>query len=202
MLRGAALMPAAALAVHQLRYRLAFGAQAPRELAAEGHAYLATLAPWIALVAALAVGAALGRLARRWAAPDAGRPGREARGALRVWLVAATALLVVYAAQELLEGALAAGHRGGLAGVLGAGGWWALPLALAAGGLLALALCAERAAERALAARRPPLRLAPPPARGGEPAPAAPAAAPRRPLPAPLARAAAGRAPPPFAVAT
>jgi len=220
-LRGAALMPAAALAVHQLRYRLAFGARAPHELAAQGHAYLSTLAPWIALLAALAVGAALGRLARRWAAGGAGAGldaacalerapdgspqsararGRAAdapaRGGLpRLWLLASAALLAIYCGQELLEGVFAAGHRAGLAGVLGAGGWWALPLALAAGGLLALALRWERAAERALDARRPPLRLRIR-ARLAEAAPCGAPVPVALPAPAPLARAAAGRAPP------
>ena len=44
-LRGAALMPAAALAVHQLRYALAFGDGAPQALSAQGHAYLTSIAP-------------------------------------------------------------------------------------------------------------------------------------------------------------
>jgi hypothetical protein len=202
-LRGAALMPAAALALHQLRYRLAFGARAPHELAAQGHAYLSTLAPWIALLAALGAGAALGRLARRWAAGGGGRAlgGAQARGGrscgavVRLWLLASAALLAIYCGQELLEGVFAAGHRAGLAGVLGAGGWWALPLALAAGGLLALALHWERAAERALDARRPPLRLRIC-ARLAGLAPLVTPASPLLPAPAPLARAAASRAPP------
>jgi hypothetical protein len=200
-LRGAALMPAAALAVHQLRYRLAFGARAPHELAAQGHAYLSTLAPWLALLAALGAGAALGRLARRWAGGSSRAKGDvAAHGALLLWLLASAGLLAIYCGQELLEGILATGHRAGVAGVLGAGGWWALPLALAASGLLALVLRWERAVERALDARRPPLGLRIR-ARLAEQAPLAAPAPPALPAPAPLARAAAGRAPPAAAAA-
>jgi hypothetical protein len=57
----------------------------------------------------------------------------------QAWLVAAIALVALFVAQELLEGALLQGHVAGLAGVVGAGGWIALPLAVAAGGVVALA---------------------------------------------------------------
>jgi len=180
--RGAALLPAGALVVHQARYRLAFGAEAPQALAAQGHGYLSALVPWIALLAALALGATLGRLARL------GRTPRAGAGPC-TWLAATLALVAVYAGQELLEGLLAAGHPGGLAGVLGDGGWLALPLALAVGGLLALGL---RAAD---AATLPDAPAAPRP-----PAPAAPLSLllvePFVRRARPLARAAAGRAPP------
>ncbi len=49
-------------------------------------------------------------------------------------------LLSLYCAQELTEGALAAGHAGGLAAVVGSGGWLALPLAIGVGGVLTLVL--------------------------------------------------------------
>jgi hypothetical protein len=199
-LRGAALMPAAALAVHQLRYRLAFGARAPHELAAQGHAYLTTAAPCIVLLAALAIGATLGRLAQRWAAGAAASAGRSPRGTgVRVWLLASLALIAIFTAQELLEGLLASGHPGGLAGAFGAGGWWALPLALLAGAVLALALRAERAAERALAAAHAVVRLRAPRA---EPLLGSAPPAPSLVAPAPLAREAAGRAPPGAAAAS
>lgn len=190
VLRGAALMPAAALGVHRLRYELAFGAQAPHALAAQGHAYLASLAPWIVVLATLVLGATLGGLARRWAThPTATVAPR--RAGLRVWLLAALALIAVYAGQELLEGLLATGHPGGLHGVFGDGGWWAIPAALAVAGLLALALRAAQIAERVLGEARP---LAPR-------AVAAPrlvrcVAAPFVAAPAPLAHAAGGRGPP------
>src|SRR5438309_135790 len=90
-LRGAALMPAAALAVHQLRYALAYGGGASHALAAQGHAYLSSLTPWIVLLAGLALGGSLGALVQRW-----GRGGDGAVGAagwvraarLRAWLLA------------------------------------------------------------------------------------------------------------------
>ncbi len=158
-LRGAAAMPAAALAVHQLRYKLAYGAGASHALAQQGHAYLTSLVPWIVLLATLSAGAALGRFARRWGAgADTGtRSGRTA--GVRVWLVASAALFAVYAGQELLEGLFASGHLGGLAAVLGAGGWWAVPVALLVGGVLALVLRGAHAVERALDAARRGVRV-------------------------------------------
>jgi len=195
-LRGAALMPAAALLVHQARYDLAFGADAPRALSQQGHAYLSSLEPWIVLLAALALGASLGMLAQRWA--GGGATGRAQRtphlAGLRVWLLASAALIGIFAGQELLEGCFASGHATGVAAVLGTGGWWALPASLVVAGLLTLALRAGVQVEDALA------ELAPLQLRLRASAPAAVrlprSAAPRLRLPAPLARAAAGRAPP------
>lgn len=201
-LRGAALMPAAALGVHQLRYELAFGADAPRALAQQGHAYLSSSTPWIVLLAALALGASLGSLTQRWArghGVDDARVVSRRGAAVRVWLLASLALFAIFAGQELLEGMFAGGHAGGVAAVLGGGGWWAAPAALAVGGLLALALRAGTALSEALA-ELAPLRLR-----------LRDAAREMRPLrpatlhlvaPAPLARRAAGRAPPRRAVAT
>jgi len=198
-LRGAALLPVAALLVHQLRYELAFGADAPRALAAQGHAYLSSLTPWILLLATLALGASLGSLAQRWASGADERRGRMRRrhDGMRLWLLVTGVLLAVYTGQELLEGMLAPGHPVGVAGVLAGGGWCAIPLAAAIGGLLTLALRAGAAATTALADLRP-LRLR---LRGGarRAAVAMPSAPARVPL-APLARAAAGRAPPRRAV--
>jgi len=56
--RAFALLPLAALGVHQLRYRLAFGHESDHELTAQGHAYLASLTPILVLIAAL-IGAEL-----------------------------------------------------------------------------------------------------------------------------------------------
>jgi hypothetical protein len=189
-LRGAALMPLAAFAVHQLRYKLAYGGGASEALAAQGHAYLSSLVPWIVLLATLSLGATLGGLARRWAAGAAG--GSRGGAFVRTWLAVALALLALYAGQELLEGLFASGHLAGLAAVVGDGGWWAGPAALLVGGLLALALRGARAAGEALAAARIALSAA-------HPAPAVVrvhARLPLRPRLAPLARAGAGRAPP------
>jgi hypothetical protein len=155
-LRAALLMPLAAMTVHQLRYYLVFGPHAAGRLAREGHAYLATLEPFVLLVATLAVGAFVGRLARafggraEWANRSRATPGTAL---LWTWLLCACALLALYCGQELAEGALASGHPAGVAGILGHGGFIAVPLAALVGGLLALAL---RTAEAlvALAARR------------------------------------------------
>ncbi len=187
-LRGAALMPAAVLGVHQLRYVLAYGDGAHAQLAAQGHQYLFAATPWLVLLASLSLGASLGSLARRWAR---GGGGRTPAG-LRVWLLASLALFALYSGQELLEGALAAGHAAGIAGVVGDGGWWALPAALAIGGVLALALRSAEAVVAAVSARVL-LQLRARPAR---PFVQRPAPAPARRLAAPLACAAAGRAPP------
>jgi hypothetical protein len=188
-LRAAALFPPAACLVHQLRYWLTAGGGAGRELQAQGHAYLGRLSVPLTLLAASAAGAFVTHLmvARR-AGVEPGEEGTRRAWWLR-WLAVAAALLAVYTAQELLEGALATGHPAGLAGVFGGGGWLAAPAALAVGALLSLLL---RAAETIL-------RLA-----GAAPRRAhrSPPLAARRPravdlarLPA-LARRAAGRAPP------
>ncbi|HKG02705.1 MAG TPA: hypothetical protein VKB03_05955 [Conexibacter sp.] len=196
-LRGAALMPAAALGVHRLRYELAFGSDAPRALAQQGHAYLSSLTPWIVLLTALALGASLGALVQRWAregaADDPDRGAWQTAG-VRAWLLASAALFAIFSAQELLEGMFAGGHAAGVAAVLGGGGWWALPAALGVGGLLALALRAGAGLSEALADLAPlrlRLRVALRP-RARVVLPIAPLRAPL----APLASAAAGRAPP------
>ena len=54
---GLLLVPAAAFAVHQLRYFIAYGSHANSQLAAQGHSYLHSLAPWAVL--ALGIGATL-----------------------------------------------------------------------------------------------------------------------------------------------
>ena len=59
-----ALMPAAAFAVHQLRYWLAFGGHAGLFLDRQGHLYLHSLAPWIVVAVAIAIGAFLQALGR------------------------------------------------------------------------------------------------------------------------------------------
>lgn len=128
--RGFMLFPAAAFAVHQLRYQLAYGHRAGAALSASGHGYLTSLAPWIALLLALAAGSFLARVARA----AAGRPdSRPDRAFAVLWALSSLGLLVAYSIQESLEGVFAAGHPGGFSGVFGHGGWWAVPLALLAG---------------------------------------------------------------------
>jgi hypothetical protein len=188
--RGMALLPLAALAVHQLRYGLAFGADAQERLALEGHGYLGSLEAVAVMLCAVAFGSFLTRLAGAWCGKPGDAGGRR-HGTLKLWAAAALALVVIYSGQELLEGMLAAGHPPGVEGVLGHGGWLMTPLSIAIGGLLALLL---RGAEAVLAAVRR--------ARAARPLTSVAALAPvrrafvaarRRPA---LAGAAAGRAPP------
>jgi hypothetical protein len=183
-------VPLAAIAVHQLRFFLAYGDGGTRELAESGHSYLHSLTPWIVLLCALGVGGFLRRLGLVWR--DAGEADSgPSHSTLRLWLVASVALVLIYAGQEALEGLLSSGHADGLAGIFGDGGWWALPAALAVGGALALLVRGGEAAivfvarlgRRPSAARR--LRLA-------SPAPTAIFIVPA----SPLACCAPGRAPP------
>ncbi len=182
------LMPLAAWSVHQLRYLLTYGTGSGRELSTQGHDYLALLAPAVVVLAALALGESIVRLARAWTHGTEG--SSPARTTVRLWIVVAAALLAIYACQELLEGLLATGHPGGLAGVFGHGGWWAAPSALLVGGLVAFGFRGARAVEALLArrssrarrqARSPSLRI--------------PSSASLL-RPTPLARMGAGRAPP------
>ncbi len=125
--RGALLLPLAILAVHQLRFYLAFGNDASARLAHEGHGYLSTVQPLALLASAIAAGAFIGRVATAW---QTGHTGGPRRALVRTWALCALVLLAAYSAQELLEGAFAPGHPAGLAGVFGSGGWTAVPLAL------------------------------------------------------------------------
>lgn len=186
-IRAAALMPAAVLTVHQLRYQLAFGSQTDDKLAEQGHSYLGALTPLAAMLVAIAVGVFIAALAR---ARREGGAGERGRPFLFVWLVAAAALLGIYALQELAEGMLVAGHPAGLHGVFGDGGLWAVPLAAALGAVVALALRVAEVAKRWVAELG--RDDAPPtvPRRALRPAPVF------MPALAPLALAAAGRAPP------
>jgi len=177
--RGLVLLPVAAFALHQLRYTLAYGSHARQVLAAQGHSYMTSLAPWLVLLVALGAGSFLLRVAR-------GRDDRPRRPLFGLWALSSGSLLAVYVVQELLEALFAAGHPGGFAGVFGHGGWWAVPLALLLGAVIAALLHVGRllvpAAPRRNAFGPPPLTRA--------------LRAVSLPLHAPLAGAAAGRAPP------
>ena len=149
-----ALMPAAALAVHQLRYWLAFGSHAGAELQRQGHSYLHSLAPWIVLTLALAAGLflrAVGRAFRRHSSLP-----RYTASFVALWLLCAGCLVGIYVAQELLEGVFASGHPAALAGIFGYGGWWAIPAALAIGLVLAAVLHGARRVIELIADRAEP----------------------------------------------
>ncbi|HEX2468591.1 MAG TPA: hypothetical protein VHJ54_10320 [Solirubrobacterales bacterium] len=170
---SAGLLVLGALALHQLRYLLAYGGHAEAELERQGHAYLELLAPLlvagaIALLITSAIVPALTRLAP---VLTHGISGTERAAGY------AAALLAVYFVQELTEGFLAAGHPSGVIGVLGAGGCLALPLAMALGAAAAIARGWLYRAERGLAAaferprlRRAPRRLQPPALAAARPA--------------------------------
>ena len=185
--RGFLLLPVAALGVHELRYRLAYGHRTDSVLAAQGHGYLDSLAPWLVLLLGLALGTFLVRVARA----AAGRRQRHPRRSFAaLWLLTTASLVAIYVVQEALEGVFSAGHPAGIAGLFGNGGWWSLAASVLLGAAIAGALRAASAVvavvER-LASRRARRIAAPRPLR------------PASVLPSPrgaLATAAAGRAPP------
>src|SRR5690348_6135989 len=133
----AALMPAAALLVHQLRFMLAYSGHAQLVLVRQGHAYLHSLAPWIVALVAAAVGGFVWSLGRAMAGQRS--LSRYALSFAGLWLVCSGCLVGIYVVQELLEGLLAHGHALWLAGVFGYGGWWAIPAAVCVGLVLAAA---------------------------------------------------------------
>lgn len=123
------------MAVHELRYLLAFGRGAGLELQRQGHSYLHSVAPWIALVVALVAGLFLRALGRAFS-------GRTSVSRLSIsfaalWLACTACLVAIYIGQEFLEGALATGHPSGWIGVFGYGGWWSIPAAVCIGLVLA-----------------------------------------------------------------
>jgi hypothetical protein len=150
-LAQAALMPAAALAVHQLRYWLAYGNGASVALARQGHSYLHSVVPWIVLLLAVAAGGFLRALGRAFAGNTSAARYTLSLGAL--WLLCTGALLAIFSVQELLEGLFASGHAGGLAAVFANGAWWAIPAAACVGLVVAAVLHGARWAVRAVAAR-------------------------------------------------
>jgi len=138
----AALVPAAAFVVHQLRFALAFGGLSGAQLARTGHSYLHSVAQWLVLALAIGVGGFLWSLGRALAGQRSLR--RYTLSLAALWLICSLSLVAIYAGQELVEGLLAAGHPTGLAGIFGFGGWWAIPSAAAVGLVLAAALHGAR----------------------------------------------------------
>ena len=137
-----ALVPAAALLVHQLRFMLAFGSGAGAELARQGHSYLHSLVPWIVLLIGVAVGGFLWALGR--ALYGQRSVPRYTLSLAALWLVCSVSLVGIYVAQEFLEGLFATGHPAGLAGIFGYGGWWSIPAAVCVGLVLAAILHGAR----------------------------------------------------------
>jgi hypothetical protein len=180
--------------VHELRYLLTFGGGAGRALYQQGHQYLSPITPLIVFLAALGLGAFLCRLA---AARRTGRGARRPGSFTRLWLFAASGLLLIYVGQETLEGIFASGHPAGIAGVFGDGGLWSVPAAVCVGGLLAVLLTAARRTINLVAASGLPRPVTPRPPRIRR--------RPRSallPSPNPLSRRLAGRGPPGIAAST
>ena len=137
-----ALLSAGVLAVHQLRYLLAFGDDVDAALGASGHGYLTFAQPGIGVCLTFAIAAVLRRVA-------SGRSSESSIDRRKLVVLFGVALLIAYAGQELIEGELAAGHTTGLAGIFGGGGWIAVPLAGVIGELLAFAVKIVVAVSRA-----------------------------------------------------
>ena len=130
--RALALFGAGALAIHQLRYAIAYGDGASHALAAHNHAYFGFALPAVATVFVIALAAVLVRIAHGRAAA----PSRRTPLAV-LWLCCALVLGTIYGVQETFEGA----------GALAGGGWIGFALAFPAGFLVALALRGADAAE-------------------------------------------------------
>jgi hypothetical protein len=190
-LAPAALMPAGAFAVHQLRYWLAFGNRAGLALADQGHSYLHSLVPWIVLLIALACGAFLVALGR--ALGGGVSLPRYTLSFFGLWLVCVACLVAVYVTQELLEGFFLTGHPAGVNGVFGYGGWWSIPAAVAVGLVLAAAFHGARRVLHAVAERS----TRTPAVAGPAPTLVPLRRSPRGPALAPLADGWSGRGPPP-----
>jgi hypothetical protein len=162
--RSAALIALAALAVHQLRYGLAYGSKAHAELAAQGHTYLLHSLPvliglGVATLAAGLLRAALGTTPGGAVGSTGWRSRMPVSAAARALLYAAS-IASAFAIQETVEGLLFAGHASGIAAVFGNGGWLALPLALVCGAICTL-LDGGLAKLESLVARRPPASMRP-----------------------------------------
>jgi hypothetical protein len=133
-LRAAVLLAAGAYALHQLRYLTSYGPDAHEQLRNQGHAYMALLAPLLAI----AMIAVLAEFAARIAGLRPAARGERPTRLVQLWALASACLLIAYAGQETLEGLLAEGHPAGFAALAGRGGWTVLPLAAAIGLVLAL----------------------------------------------------------------
>jgi len=137
-----ALMPAAVLAVHQLRYWLAYGDHAGAMLERQGHAYLHSLAPWAVLVMAIAAGAFLRALGRAFSGHCSAR--RYTVSFVALWAACVASLVAIYVFQELLESLVATGHPAGMEGIFGYGGLWSIPAAASIALVLAALLHGAR----------------------------------------------------------
>lgn len=149
---GGALFPAGVLAVHELRYLLAYGAHAGQELSEHGDSYVGTASLLAGLLLVLpAVGLVVGVVGAR-----RGRAGgrQPALGPCQAWLVWTALLIVGFCAVECLEMVFESEHATGLLGVFGDGGWWALPTAVGVAALFTAVTRGARALVRRVARSR------------------------------------------------
>lgn len=155
--QSASLIALGAFAVHQLRYLIAYGDEAGSELAGQGHGYLIHLVP---LLLGFGLAILTARLVRGLLG---GNPSPRSERRLKATSYA-FGIAAVFCCQELVEGALFAGHAAGPAAVFAGGGWTALPLAALFGVLAALLdrgieAIESRGVTTEPEAERPPLRV-------------------------------------------
>ena len=123
------------MAVHQLRYLLAYAGHS------QGHTYLELVIPLAVALVLLAIVAFAVRLmsVRRSASAAAALPGGRV-----LWLRCTAVLFTVYSGQEYVEGNAVFAH----------GGWLVIPLALAFGAIVAWLLEGAQTAIEIVASRR------------------------------------------------
>lgn len=150
LLRVAALVLTAALALHELRYAVA--GRPAGDAVGSGHGYL----PLVGLAASILLGAAVAMLARALArARRTGSPGERPFSFSRAWVLGTGALLALHLGQELLEATLSATGPGAL---VANGALLVAPLAVVLGALVALGLRGAREALAAAARTAPACR--------------------------------------------
>ena len=130
------MFPAAVLAVHQLRYLLAYGSNAGSELGAHGDHYVTTAAVIAGTLVAISLGA--GILILVAVSRSRGHPRMSTAPLWLVWLTVTLLLVAGFCALEALEITFEPEHAGSVASIFGDGGWWALPAAMSVAGLMAL----------------------------------------------------------------
>jgi hypothetical protein len=154
---AALVLPAAVLAVHQLRYLLAYGSHAAAQLSARGDHYVSTATLIAGTLVAIALAFGVLRLMATWR-------GRSQVELVRaplwlLWLGLTLVLLAGFCAVEGLEMVFEPHHPAGLAAIWGSGGWWAVPAAAFIAALMALLVHGGRVL-LVVAARRRLLRRA------------------------------------------
>lgn len=144
-LRATALVCGGVVAVHQLRYLLAYGNGSHGALRAQGHAYLALLIPVIIIALSLCAASIVVALLRADRCGCAASSSERATW-WRLWVQSAAAVLVLFVIQESVEGLLESRHPGGVAAIAAHGGWIAVPLAAFLGLVISLLLGGASAA--------------------------------------------------------